>query len=71
MKRIVVGITGATGAPLAVRILQFLRDMELEVHLVCSQWARTTLQQECGLSVRALRAYTDFVHDARDQGASI
>jgi 4-hydroxy-3-polyprenylbenzoate decarboxylase len=71
MKRIVVGITGATGAPLAVRILQFLRDMDVEVHLVVSQWARATLQQECGLSVRALGEYADVVHDARDQGASI
>ncbi|MFL9891811.1 UbiX family flavin prenyltransferase [Paraburkholderia sp. RL17-383-BIF-A] len=71
MKRIVVGITGATGAPVAVRILKFLRDMDVQVHLVVSQWARATLQQECGISVRALSEYAHTVHDARDQGASI
>jgi flavin prenyltransferase len=71
MKRIVVGVTGATGAPLAVRILQFLRDMEVEVHLVVSQWARATLLQECNMSVRDLHEYADVVHVDRDQGASI
>lgn len=71
MKRIVVGVTGATGAPLAVRILQFLRDMEVEVHLVVSQWARATLLQECNMSVRDLHKYADVVHVDRDQGASI
>lgn len=71
MHRLVVGITGATGAPLAVRILKFLRDMDVEVHLVVSQWARATLQQECNVSVRDISAYAHTVHDARDQGASI
>jgi len=71
MPRIVVGITGATGAPLAVRILKFLQEMEVEVHLVVSQWARTTLQTECGLSLKDIAAYAAQVHDARDQGASI
>ena len=71
MKRIVVGMTGATGAPLAVRVLQFLHEMEVEVHLVVSQWARSTLGQECGISVKNLLLLATHVHDARDQGASI
>jgi flavin prenyltransferase len=71
MKRIVVGLTGATGAPLSVRVLQFLHDFEVEVHLIVSQWARATLLQECGLSVKDLGLYASEVHDACDQGASI
>jgi 4-hydroxy-3-polyprenylbenzoate decarboxylase len=71
MKRIVVGITGATGAPLAVRVLEFLQDLDVEVHLVVSQWARATLVQECGLSARDLACYASVLHDACDQGASI
>jgi 4-hydroxy-3-polyprenylbenzoate decarboxylase len=71
MKRIVVGMTGATGAPLAVRVLQFLHDFEVEVHLVVSQWARATLLQECGLSMKDLKLYASVIHDACDQGASI
>lgn len=71
MPRIVVGITGATGAPLAVRILRFLKEMEVETHLVVSQWARATLQTECGLSLAAITPYAAQIHDIRDQGASI
>jgi flavin prenyltransferase len=71
MKRIVVGITGATGAPLAVRVLQFLQDMGVEVHLVVSQWGRATLVHECGMAVQDLSRYVAQTHDARDLGASI
>jgi polyprenyl P-hydroxybenzoate/phenylacrylic acid decarboxylase-like protein len=71
MRCIVVGITGATGAPLAVRVLQFLQDMDVDVHLVVSQWGRATLAQECGMAVHDLSRYAAQVHDARDLGASI
>src|ERR1700758_3696721 len=71
MKRIVVGMTGATGAPLAVRVLEFLHDLDVEVHLIVSQWARATLVQECGLSAKDIRALASVLHDACDQGASI
>jgi 4-hydroxy-3-polyprenylbenzoate decarboxylase len=71
MKRVVVGMTGATGAPLAVRVLQFLNDMDVEVHLIASQWARATLVQECGISTKELSLLARVVHDVRDQGASI
>jgi flavin prenyltransferase len=71
MKRVIVGMTGATGAPLAVRVLQFLNDMEVEVHLIVSKWARATLVQECGISTKELSHLARVVHDARDQGASI
>jgi 4-hydroxy-3-polyprenylbenzoate decarboxylase len=71
MKRIIVGVTGATGAPLAVRVLQFLREMEVEIHLIVSQWAKTTLQQECGMSYRDLCAMAEVVYDPRNQGATV
>jgi flavin prenyltransferase len=64
-------VTGATGAPLAVRLLQRLHELDVEVHLVVSPWARATLKQECDMSVRDLAPYAHVVHDARDQGASI
>ena len=71
MKRIVVGITGATGAPLAVRVLEFLHDLEVEVHLVVSPWARATLLQECGINAKDLKFYVHEMHDASNQGATI
>src|SRR5258708_2347419 len=71
MKRIVVGISGATGAPLAVRVLEFLRDLDVEVHLIVSQWARATLLHECGIRAKDLTRYAHQMHDASDQAATI
>ena len=45
--RLIVGITGATGAPFGVRLLELLRDLpDVETHLVMSHWARTTIELE-------------------------
>ena len=45
--RLIVGMTGATGAPLGVALLQALREMpEVETHLVMSKWAKTTIELE-------------------------
>ena len=42
--KLIVGMTGATGAPLGVALLQALRDMpNVETHLVMSKWAKTTI----------------------------
>jgi 4-hydroxy-3-polyprenylbenzoate decarboxylase len=45
--RLIVGITGATGAVFGVRLLEVLRDLDgVETHLVMSRWARTTIDLE-------------------------
>lgn len=41
--RLVVAMTGATGAILGIRTLQALRDLDVEAHLVLSRWARATI----------------------------
>ncbi len=71
MKRIIVAMTGATGAPLTLKVLKCLRDMQVEIHLIASEWARTTLRQECGITYGELCAMADVVHDPRNQGATI
>ncbi len=72
MKRLIVGISGASGAIYGVRLLQVLRDVEgVETHLVMSQAARQTLSLETDLSLRDVQALADVVHDARDIAASI
>jgi 4-hydroxy-3-polyprenylbenzoate decarboxylase len=71
MQRIVLAITGATGAPLAIKVLQYLRELEVEIHLVVSTWAKVTLQKECGISYEQVCAMADVVHDRSNQGASI
>ncbi|MBV8042908.1 UbiX family flavin prenyltransferase [Pluralibacter sp.] len=72
MKRLIVGISGASGAIYGVRLLQILRDIpEVESHLVMSQAARQTLTLETDFSLRDVQTLADVVHDARDIAASI
>ncbi|HDR2549843.1 UbiX family flavin prenyltransferase [Enterobacter ludwigii] len=72
MKRLIVGLSGASGAIYGVRLLQVLRGVaEVETHLVMSQAARQTLSLETDLSLRDVQALADVVHDARDIAASI
>ncbi|MBG0669033.1 UbiX family flavin prenyltransferase [Enterobacter roggenkampii] len=72
MKRLIVGISGASGAIYGVRLLQVLRNVvDVETHLVMSQAARQTLSLETDLSLRDIQALADVVHDARDIAASI
>ncbi|MFI8461353.1 non-oxidative hydroxyarylic acid decarboxylases subunit B [Kitasatospora sp. NPDC085464] len=70
--RLIVGMTGATGAVLGVRLLQELRrHPDVETHLVLTRWARATVELETGMSTRDVSALADTVHSPDDQGASI
>ena len=72
MKRLIVGISGASGVIYGVRLLQVLRDVaDVETHLVMSQAARQTLSLETDFSLRDVQALADVTHDARDIAASI
>lgn len=72
MKRLIVGISGASGAIYGVRLLQVIRDVaDVETHLVMSQAARQTLSLETDYSLRDVQALANVVHDARDIAASI
>ena len=71
-RRLIVGITGSTGAIYGVRLLEQLRmHAAFEVHLVLSAPAKRTLAEETDLSVKAVEALAHVVHDNRDIGASI
>ncbi|MGG5901440.1 MULTISPECIES: flavoprotein, partial [Enterobacteriaceae] len=57
MKRLIIGISGASGAIYGVRMLQVLRDVpDIETHLILSQAARQTLAMETDYSVREVQA---------------
>jgi 4-hydroxy-3-polyprenylbenzoate decarboxylase len=71
-KRIVIAITGATGAVYGVRLLQQLAATEgIETHLIISDAANLTLHQEVGMRRRDVEALAHVVHKNRDVGASI
>ena len=73
VKRMIIGVSGASGAPLAVDTLRTLQKNhpEIERHLVITRGGEMTLQQECGLKLDALYNLASVVHDNRNIGASI
>jgi flavin prenyltransferase len=70
-RRIVVGMTGASGSVYGIRLLEALRDLEVETHLVMSRWGERTIQHETPYTLDAVRALASHHHPGRDQGASI
>ncbi|MES9588521.1 MULTISPECIES: UbiX family flavin prenyltransferase [unclassified Streptomyces] len=70
--RLIVGVTGATGAPLAVRLLEILREVpQVETHLVLSTWARSTIEVETPHTNRHCAELADVTHKFGDLGATI
>jgi 4-hydroxy-3-polyprenylbenzoate decarboxylase len=70
--RLVIGMTGATGAIFGVRLLQALRGLDgVETHLVMSRWARTTLRLETPYTPADVAALADFSWGPGEQAAPI
>ena len=72
MKKLVVGISGASGIPLAVRLLKELKKQpDVETHLVMTRGAEMTLHQETPYSLKEICDMADVVYDNHNLGASI
>ena len=69
--RIVVGISGASGAIYGARVLDALNDLGVESHLVVTKAALLTLSQETDLTADALTAKASVTHRLADVGATI
>lgn len=70
-RRIIVGITGASGAVYGIRLLEALRGRDLEVHLVMTKPAERTIVEETDKSIAYVRGLADVVHNVPNIGASI
>jgi flavin prenyltransferase len=72
MRRLVVGITGASGSLYGIRLLEALRRVEtVESHLVISASGKRTLVEETDYSVKEIEALAHVVYDNRDIGAAL
>ena len=70
-QRLIVGITGASGVRYGVRLLEILRDLPVESHLVLSKAAEMTLAYESDLKPAEVKALADVAYPVSDVGAAI
>jgi 4-hydroxy-3-polyprenylbenzoate decarboxylase len=71
MKRIIVGITGATGVIYGIRLLEVLMELNTETHLVLSEAAKRNILLETNYTVEGIEKMAFMIHDARNMAASI
>jgi 4-hydroxy-3-polyprenylbenzoate decarboxylase len=71
MRRLVVGITGATGAIYGIRLLEFLSKTDVETHLVVSTSAEKTIRMETSWSLEQVKALATVTYNMEDVGADI
>jgi 4-hydroxy-3-polyprenylbenzoate decarboxylase len=69
-KRLIVGISGASGAIYGIRLLQLLKETDVQTHLIISRTARVTIATETDLTVGDVEALADIVHSNQDLGAA-
>lgn len=70
--RLIVGISGASGAQYGIRLLQVLQPLaQIETHLIISQAARRTIALETDFTLREVTELADVYHDVRDIAASL
>ena len=69
--KLIVGISGATGAIYGIRTLQTLKACQIESHLVLTDSAKRTIEMETTFTVKEVESLADYVHDNKDIGASI
>jgi len=68
-KRVLVCLTGASGAIYGVRLLRALKSNNHEVHLIVSKWGEETLKYETGIDAETLTKEADFFYDEHDLAA--
>jgi 4-hydroxy-3-polyprenylbenzoate decarboxylase len=70
-RRLIVGLSGASGVIYGIRLLEVLRTLDVETHLVMSRAAELTVAYETHKKVAAVKALADVVYDNTDMGAAI
>lgn len=70
-KRIIIAMTGATGAILGIQLLEKLRDLNIETHLVISRWATETIRYETSYSIKDVRQLASHTYSPQDAAAKI
>ncbi len=70
-KRLIVGISGASGVIYGIRLLESLKDSEIETHLVVTRAAEMTIAYETPYTAKDIKALADKIYPLEDVGAAI
>jgi 4-hydroxy-3-polyprenylbenzoate decarboxylase len=68
---VVVGITGASGAILGIRVLERLAELDVETHLIVTRWGRVNIEQETDYGYARVLELADHTYGESEQGAAI
>jgi len=71
MRRLIVALTGATGAILGIRLLEALKDCKVESHLIVSKWAQRVIEHETPYSLDQVCALATVNYTSTNMGAAI
>jgi 4-hydroxy-3-polyprenylbenzoate decarboxylase len=71
VKRLIIGMTGATGAIFGARLLEVLDGTDIETHLIVSKWSQQTLEHETSYTLDRLRDLASETYSAGDMGAKV
>ena len=71
IRRIVVSMSGASGAILGIRVLQELRKAEIETHLILSRWAKRTIELETDYTTEDVCRLADYVHSEENMASCV
>lgn len=69
-KRLLIGISGASGSVLAIELLKALKETDIETHVIISNGAKVTLEMETAWQLHDIQALADHVYDIHDIAAS-
>ena len=69
--RLIIGISGATGAIFGIRLLEFLSKSDVETHLIITEAGENTILMETDWKVEEVKSMAKVVHDIKDLGADI
>ncbi len=71
MKRLIVAVSGASGAIYGIRLLETLSKEKVETHLILSKWAHATIKTETDYTVEEIKKKANYSYDGEDLASSI
>ena len=70
-KKIIIGMTGASGSIFGLRLLEALKKSDVETHVIASKWAQRTMEHETSYSIDNLKDLANVYYGPGDMGAQI